>query len=123
MAKNLKLVASNPPKSPAPPRPLGEHGRALWASVHSQYSIEDAAGVEFLVTACQALDRAEALKAQIDADGAVIRTKAGLKDHPGLKHETAARSLCIRTLARLGLDLEPVRGGPGRPSGGGGWEG
>lgn len=122
MAKNLKLVADNPPLTGAPPRPLGQHGMALWQSVNSQYGIEDAAGVEFLVTACQALDRAEALKAQIDADGAVIRTKAGLKDHPGLKHETAARSLCIRTLARLGLDLEPLRNGPGRPSGGG-WEG
>lgn len=122
MAKNLKLVADNTPSTMSPPRPLGVHGERLWRSVHLQYGIEDAAGIEFLLTACQALDRAEALKAQIDADGAVIRTKAGLKDHPGLKHETAARSLCIRTLARLGLDLEPVRAGPGRPSGGG-WEG
>ncbi|TPM11524.1 hypothetical protein FJ960_01920 [Mesorhizobium sp. B2-3-11] len=119
MAKNLKLVANNPSTTQAPPRPLGEHGIALWQSVLGQYGIEDAAGVEFLTTACQALDRAEALKAQIDADGAVIRTKAGLKDHPGLKHEIAARSLCIRTLARLGLDLEPLRSGPGRPTGGG----
>ncbi len=117
MPKNLKLVADNPPLTCAPPRPLGQHGMALWRSVVAQYAIEDAAGIEFLVTACQALDRAEALKAQIDADGAVIRTKAGLKDHPGLKHETAARSLCIRTLARLGLDLEPLHGGPGRPAG------
>ncbi|TIR99321.1 MAG: hypothetical protein E5X19_03525 [Mesorhizobium sp.] len=92
---------------------------ALWQSVNGQYQIEDAAGIEFLVTACQALDRAEALKTQIDADGAVIRTKAGLKDHPGLKHEIAARSLCIRTLARLGLDLEPLHSGPGRPAGAG----
>ncbi|RWF41845.1 MAG: hypothetical protein EOS65_10910 [Mesorhizobium sp.] len=119
MPKNLTLVASNPPLTSAPPRPLGQHGTALWQSVNGQYAIEDAAGIEFLTTACQALDRAEALKAQIDADGAVIRTKAGLKDHPGLKHETAARSLCIRTLARLGLDLEPLHGGPGRPPGAG----
>nr|WP_210328497.1 hypothetical protein [Mesorhizobium amorphae] len=56
--------------------------------------------------------------AQIDADGAVLRVKGGgLKDHPALKHEIAARSLCIRTLARLGLDLEPLRSGPGRPPG------
>ncbi|RUU99680.1 hypothetical protein EOA60_03085 [Mesorhizobium sp. M1A.F.Ca.IN.020.06.1.1] len=119
MAKNLQLVANNPPVTGAPPRPLGPHGMALWQSVNGQYQIEDAAGIEFLVTACQALDRAEALKTQIDADGAVIRTKAGLKDHPGLKHEIAARSLCIRTLARLGLDLEPLHSGPGRPAGAG----
>lgn len=119
MAKNLKLVAVNTPSTVSPPRPLGEHGRRLWQSVNEQYGIDDAAGIEFLVTACQALDRAEALMAQIDADGAVLRVKGGgLKDHPALKHEIAAGSLCIRTLARLGLDLEPLRSGPGRPPGG-----
>ena len=36
---------------------------------------------------------------------------------PLLKHELAARAFVVRTLARLGLDLEPVRAGPGRPPG------
>jgi hypothetical protein len=115
--KNLKLVSSSATSTFGPPRPLGEHGMALWRSVTSQYAIEDAAGIEILQTACQALDRAEALKAQIDADGPVVRTKTGLRDNPLLKHETASRSLCIRTLARLGLDLEPLHAGPGRPGG------
>lgn len=115
--KNLKLVSDNAGLQHTAPRPLGEHGAALWRSVTSQYEVADAAGIEFLTTACQSLDRAEALKAQIDLDGPVIRTKAGLRDHPALKHEIAARSLCIRTLARLGLDMEPLRDGPGRPGG------
>ncbi|RVD42199.1 hypothetical protein EN742_08250 [Mesorhizobium sp. M4A.F.Ca.ET.020.02.1.1] len=117
MPKNLKLVADNPPATGAPPRPLGKHGMALWQAVHAQYQIEDAAGVEFLLQACQSLDRAEALKEQIDADGAVIRTKTGLKDHPALRHEIAARSFVVRTVARLGLDMEPIHSGPGRPAG------
>jgi hypothetical protein len=33
------------------------------------------------------------------------------------RHRPGARSFVVRTLARLGLDLEPVRGGPGRPPG------
>jgi hypothetical protein len=40
-----------------------------------------------------------------------------MRDHSLIKHEIAARSFVVRTLARLGLDLEPVRAGPGRPAG------
>ena len=47
MAKNLKLVTDNQPLTGAPPRPLGQHGMALWQSVIAQHQIEDAAGVEF----------------------------------------------------------------------------
>ena len=68
-----------------------------------------------LAQACAGLDRAEALRAQIDADGEVIRGRDGLKDHPALKHELASRAFVVRTLARLGLNFEPLRAGVGRP--------
>jgi hypothetical protein len=55
------------------------------------------------------------MRVQIDQDGECIRTKTGPGDHPLLKHELAARAFVVRTLGRLGLDLEPVRAGPGRP--------
>ena len=38
----------------------------------------------------------------------------GIRDHPALKHELANRSFVGKTLVRLGLDVEPVRG-IGRP--------
>jgi hypothetical protein len=38
----------------------------------------------------------------------------GIRDHPALKHELANRSFVSKTLVRLGLDVEPVRG-IGRP--------
>ena len=41
----------------------------------------------------------------------------GIKDHPALKHELANRSFVSKTLVRLGLDVEPVRG-IGRPGDG-----
>jgi hypothetical protein len=44
------------------------------------------------------------------------RTKQGLKDHPALKHELANRSFVVRTLHRLGLDVEAIKP-VGRPAG------
>ena len=90
MAKNPKLtvVASTSTGQP-PPRKLGQHGLSL--------------------------DRAEALAAAIDADGETIKGKNGLRAHPCLKDELAARSFVVRTLARLGITTESVKP-MGRPS-------
>jgi hypothetical protein len=99
-----------------PPRPLGKHGMALWQSVMAEYEISDSGGVEILVSACSALDRAESLSEAIERDGAIVTVSGALKDHPGLKHELANRAFVVRALQRLGLDVEPVR--PiGRPGG------
>ena len=43
--------------TPQPPRKLGDHGLSLWQSVHSEYVIGDAAGVELLMQACECADR------------------------------------------------------------------
>ena len=118
-------MAKTPAKAPfpvislraiEPPRPLGPHGRRLWDEVQVEYSIRDSGGCELLAQAAAALDMAEALAAEIAADGAVIRGKTGPRSHPAIRDQLAARSLCIRTLQRLGVNVsvEPVRG-PGRP--------
>jgi hypothetical protein len=80
-------------------------------------SIQDAGGRELLVLACQQLDRAEALKAQIDQEGEVVQTRNGPRDHPALRHELQARAFVAKTLLRLGLNVEPLRPVPGRPAG------
>ena len=49
-------------------------------------------------------------------DGEITRTKAVLREHPALKHELSNRSFVVRTLARLGLDVEAVKP-VGRPPG------
>jgi phage terminase small subunit len=117
MAKKppLQLVPNLPGTGPEPPRTLGDHGRRLWNRVCTEYDIADVAGIEMLAQCCAALDRAEALRAGIDQDGEVIRTRGQIKDHPALKHELAARAFVVRTLSRLGLNFEPLRSGPGRP--------
>jgi ribosomal protein L13E len=55
------------------------------------------------------------LAEKIDADGAVIETKAGPKIHPAVKEELAGRQFIVRTLQALGLNLEPNRA-IGRPT-------
>src|SRR5262245_35127464 len=104
--------------APEPPRPLGIHGARLWASVHHEYQLQDSGGLELLALAAQSLDRAESCRTRIDRDGELIETPGGMKDHPLLKHELAARAFVARTLQRLGLDVEPVRP-VGRPGIGG----
>lgn len=112
----LKLVPASQPDSTQPPRALGEHGLALWRTIMGEYDIADTGGREMLAQACAALDRAEECASYIARDGAVVHTKGGPKDHPGLKHELANRAFVCRTLQRLGLDVEPVRP-MGRPPG------
>ena len=100
-----------------PPMALGEAGTGLWRSIMAEYRIEDSGGLAMLEQACCAADRAKECADIISADGSMIGTKHGPKDHPLLRHELAARSFIVRTIARLGLDVEPVRSGPGRPPG------
>src|SRR5262245_57746252 len=100
-----------------PPTTLGETGATLWRSIMAEYEIGDSGGLTMLEQACCAADRAKECSDIIAADGSMINTKYGPKDHPLLRHELAARSFIVRTIARLGLDVEPLRSGPGRPPG------
>ena len=112
----LKLIGADGASNWAePPRNVGTYGRKLWDQIMRDYSIEDAGGLEMLAQACQALDRAEALCEEIERDGAVIRVRGTVKEHPALKIELACRSFVVRTLTRLGLNVEPIRPSAGRP--------
>ena len=52
----------------------------------------------------------------MDLGGEIISTKQGPIEHPGLRHELQARAFVVRTLQRLGLDVEAVKP-VGRPPG------
>jgi hypothetical protein len=81
----------------------------------AEYQIADSGGCEMLRQICEAADRVAEFSRVIERDGAMIRGKLGPRDHPLLKHELSARAFIIRSLHRLGLDVEPVRA-VGRPS-------
>jgi hypothetical protein len=107
----------------SPPRDLGQHGRKLWDEVQAAYGIADRGGVELLAQACAALDRAEGLAAAIATDGAIVYTRTGVpRSHPAVKDELACRAFLVRTLERLGLNVEGVKPA-GRPPSNAGWSG
>ena len=110
----LKLVGEDA-ETPPPPRKLGKFGTQLWQSVTRSYCIEDAGGIELLCGACQQLDRAESCRTIIDRDGELLKSKTGMREHPLLKAELASRAYVARCIQRLGLDVEALRAGPGRP--------
>jgi len=51
------------------PAQLRKEGAALWRDIASEYSIDDAAGLALLTTACECLDRMRAAQAAIKEDG------------------------------------------------------
>jgi len=70
----------------------------------------------------EALDRAEALAAAIARDGDVVYSRTGVpKTHPAVKDELACRSFVVKTLERLGLNIENLKPGPGRLPSPSGW--
>jgi hypothetical protein len=107
----------------SPPRNLGQHGRKLWDEIQAAYGIADRGGIELLAQACGALDVIESLGEAIARDGPVVYGRAGPKAHPAVKDQIAARAFVVRTLERLGLNVEAVKPGPGRPTTPYGWSG
>ena len=110
----LTVIGKTAQNGPNPLRKLGAAGESLWFRIQSEYRIEDVGGIELLMQCCLAADRADELAAIIDQDGARIVTKTGIKEHPLLKHELAARAFICRTLQRLGVTSEPLKS-IGRP--------
>jgi hypothetical protein len=121
----LTLVENGgrPPFSSASsPRKLGEYGIDLWNRVMGEYAINDVGGQQLLAQACAAAQRAEDLAVLISDEGATIHTKNGLRAHPCIAAELAARNFVVRTLSRLGITSENIKP-VGRPAQGFGWQG
>jgi|SRR5215831_899760 len=105
-----------------PPRKLGPYGLALWNRIQGEYGFSDTGGIEILCQICQSVDRAEALAEAISKDGAVVYNRAGVpKSHPSIKDELSCRAFVVRSLERLGLNIEALKSGPGRPPSPSGW--
>jgi hypothetical protein len=91
----------------------------LWERIVAEYDLSDAGGAELLTLACQSLDRAEALREIIDAEGEVITIRGVPKAHPAIRDELNCRSFIAKSLTRLGLALEVPSRPVGRPTRGG----
>src|SRR5437879_5984609 len=111
MSKNTNPPLTIVPTSincDSPPKDLGESGGNLWRRIQAEYAISDSGGREMLSQACKAADRLASLAETIEQDGPIVHTRQGPKRHPALGAELACRDFIVRTLAKLGLNFEPV---------------
>lgn len=101
-----------------PPEHLGEHGKTLFAALVNEYEISDSAGLAYVTTACECLDRMRSAQKLITKHGVSIETGSGsLKTNPACKVELDSRNGFLSAMKALNLDIEPPRDKPGRPTG------
>ncbi|MHB1025785.1 MAG: hypothetical protein ACYC24_08785 [Desulfobacteria bacterium] len=104
---------------PKPPRNLSPPAKKLWRALHAEYAINDSAGRAILAAGLESFDRAQAAKVLLDAEGPVVKDRWGQqKAHPATTIERDSRAAFLAALKQLNLDVEPLRGAPGRPGGG-----
>jgi P27 family predicted phage terminase small subunit len=100
--------------APKAPKSLSTSGRRLWRSVVETWHL-DRRQLEVLRSACEASDRAEQARVQLDSEGLTVSDRYGqIKPHPAASIETSNRSLVARLLRELQLepagdDSRPVR--------------
>lgn len=105
-------------RAPRAPKHLAESGRTLFAELVREYSIDDAAGIALLTTACECLDRIRAAQTAIAEHGEVVTDRyKQVKVNPACTLEKDSRNGMLAALKALNLDLEPLRDKPGRPGG------
>ena len=94
---------------PKPPKDLAESGRRLWAAVVDSFVLE-AYHLDVLEQCCRALDRAEACRVQIEAEGVTVVDRFGqTKPHPLLPAERDARSAFRMLYREMKLDEDEPR--------------
>lgn len=92
----------------APPKHLSARSRAFWRQMLAEYAIDDAPGLELLRRACEASDRADSAREEIDRDGATFRTRFDeIRVHPAVAVERDARNALRQLLRELRVTDPP----------------
>lgn len=111
--KPSKLVNRLPP----PPRGLSKEAKATWTCYVEAYDLDPPA-LLLLAQACTWHDAELAAKDEIKKDGATVLDRFGQKQqHPACRRQRDAAGMYLKIIRQLGLDLEPLNDGPGRPAG------
>jgi P27 family predicted phage terminase small subunit len=92
----------------APPAPahLSASARELWTTTLERYELEQH-HLRLLQLLCEAWDRAQAARAQVDAEGLIVAAKSGPRAHPCIAIERDSRLAVARLTRELDLDREP----------------
>lgn len=100
-----KIDISSPEAAPAPPPPgLSLPARRLWTDAVSAFPFRPTE-LALLESALRALDRAEAARAQVEAEGLTVVTEAtgAVRAHPSIRTEAESRREFRLTWRALGL--------------------
>ncbi|MCC5869601.1 MAG: hypothetical protein JJU27_13960 [Gammaproteobacteria bacterium] len=90
----------------------------MWDAIATEYGIADSAGLQLLLAAARAAQRAQEAREAIERDGLLVSDRFGvLRAHAAVAIERDARASMLLALKQLHLDVEPLRDGPGRPPG------
>ena len=96
-------------KAPAPPADFAERGAAFWREVTGSYELRSDE-TQLLAEACRCLDRLDALREAVAADGLVVRdTRGRVALHPAATEERQVRLLLRLLLGQLDLP-DPATG-------------
>jgi len=113
----MKNEASRP-KVPPPPSGYTPEAKKLWRRVTEGWELDEAA-LEILDTViCRSFMTERRAQEQLDRDGLTMLDRFKQpKAHPAATIANNARITFLKGLRALGLDLEPIRDGVGRPGG------
>jgi phage terminase small subunit len=107
-------------KIPTPPKSLKADGRAFWRKVLRYFELIEPQDLKRLEESCVCIDNiAEARKTREGVDSYYLDRFGQPRPHPSFKIESDNRSLLIRCLREIGLDLQEVQNprAPTRPGG------
>jgi hypothetical protein len=94
-------------RSPAPAH-LSERCKTLWRGMVRHYEL-DAAGLELLMLALEALDRCEQARETLATDGVYLKDRFGqLRAHPAVAVERDSRIAAARLFRELDLEGDPL---------------
>ena len=92
---------------PPPPSHLSPSAQNWWRTTTDAYILQEH-HLRLLQLLCEAWDRAQTARAQLDAEGLLVPGREGVtRPHPCIAIERDARVAVARLLRELDLDVEP----------------
>ena len=91
---------------PAPPAHLSSSARLWWQTTVDRYVLQEH-HLRILQLACEAWDKAQIARQQIEQEGLTVTGREGMRPHPCIAIERDARMAVARLVRELDLDTEP----------------
>jgi P27 family predicted phage terminase small subunit len=113
-AISMKISGQHDPK---PPKQLSKEAKAWWRKIVASWELDDAA-LLLLESTLEQFDTMRKAQELITTQGLTYVDRFNqIKPNPATVIERDAKQGLLRGIRALGLDLEPLNSGPGRPPG------